>query len=101
MGNPDQKPEIENMNYNDRPDGYGFGEAESNDCDRDYEQDPHFTRHCIDMGEGYRCHKNQPYSLDEYGLRNQYGPVDQYSFRDIHIVRRGKTSKETKEKEKP
>lgn len=88
----------ESMNYNDRLDGYGFGEAESSDCEREYEKDPHFTRHCIDMGEGYRCHKNEPYSRDELGLRNQYGPVDQYSFRDIHIIRRGKvTKKEDKE----
>lgn len=87
------------MNYNDRLDGYGFGEADSNDCDRDYEKDPHFTQHCIDLGEGYRCHKGEPYTKDEYGLRNQYGPVDQYVFRDSHIILRSKKSNKDKEKE--
>lgn len=89
----DKKPDLDTMNYNDRPDGYGFGESESNDKERDYEKDPHFTKHCIDMGDGYRCHKNEPYSKDENGLRNQYGPVDQYSFRDISFIRRGKVTK--------
>ncbi len=84
---------LDTMNYNDRPDGYGFGEAESNDEKREYEKDCHFTKHCIDLGDGYRCHKNEPYSLNEYGYRNQYGPVDQYSFRDITFVRRGKATK--------
>ena len=83
------KDETETMNYNDRLDGYGFGEAEANDCDRDYEQDPHFTFHRVDPGEGYRCHKNQPFSKNDLGFRNQYGPVDQYVFRDFHLVRRG------------
>lgn len=82
--------DLEEMNYNDRLDGYGFGEAECLDSEREYEKDPHFTQHCIDMGEGYRRHKNEPYSKDEFGLRNQYGPVDQYVFRDIHLVMRRK-----------
>ena len=88
---PDEKnatsdsDQNESMNYNDRLDGYGFGEAESSDDSRDYEHDPHFTKHCIDMGEGYRSHKDEPWSTDENGLRNQYGPVDQYSFRDVHF----------------
>jgi hypothetical protein len=73
------------MNYNDRLDGYGFGEAESRDCNHEYEKIPHFTKHCIDLGEGYRPHLNEPYSKNEYGLRNPYGPIDQYTFRDIHI----------------
>lgn len=90
----------ETMNYNDRLDGYGYGESDSLDCDRQYEKDPHFIQHCIDLGEGYRCHKDEPYSLDEYGLRNQYGPVDQYVFRDSHLVLRKRTNKnETTEKE--
>jgi hypothetical protein len=72
---------LANMNYNDRLDGYGFGEAECLDSGRDYESDPHFTQHCIDMGEGYRTHRNEPYTLDEFGIRNQYGQVDQYVFR--------------------
>lgn len=78
--------EIETMNYNDRLDGYGFGEAECKDKKRDYESDKHFTNHCIDLGEGYRCHENEPYTRDEYGLRNQYGPVDQYSFREVSFT---------------
>lgn len=76
---------LSSMNYNDRLDGYGFGEAESVDEKEDYEHDPHFTAHCIDLGEGYRRHRNEPYTKDENGLRNQYGPVDQYSFRDVFI----------------
>lgn len=82
---PEEKDQLETLNYNDRADGWGFGEAECMDNNREYEQDPHFTRHCIDLGEGYRCHRNEPYTKDELGLRNQYGPVDQYSFRDISI----------------
>jgi hypothetical protein len=94
---------LKTMNYNDRPDGYGFGEAESLDEKRAYEKDKEFTEHCIDMGEGYRPHKGEPYSKDEYGLRNQYGPVDQYTFRDAHLLKRAKDKKkdiETKDKEK-
>ena len=88
--------ELESMNYNDRLDGYGFGEAESVDDKREYEKDPHFTYHCIDLGEGYRSHKNEPYTKDEYGLRNQYGPVDQYVFRSDHLaVRRSKGSRQS------
>lgn len=89
------------LNYNDRLDGYGFGEADSKDCDREYEKDPHFTQHNIDLGEGYRCHKDEPYTKDEYGLRNQYGPVDQYVFRDTHLYRKGfKEKKDMPPKEK-
>lgn len=84
----EQKPKHQGMNYNDRLDGYGFGEAESRDSDQEYEQDPHFTKHCIDLGEGYRAHRNEPYTKDEYGLRNLYGPVDQYVFRSYHLVTR-------------
>lgn len=94
-----ENKDLENMNYNDRLDGYGFGESESQDCDKDYENDPHFTKHCIDMGEGYRCHKDEPYTKDENGLRNQYGPVDQYVFRDAHLQRRNKNEKKINEKE--
>jgi hypothetical protein len=83
----------ESINYNDRLDGYGAGESESLDCECEYETDPHFTHHCIDLGEGYRCHKDEPYTKDEYGLRNQYGPVDQYVFRDMHLVLRIKEEK--------
>lgn len=88
-----EKEALETLNYNDRADGYGFGEAECMDHDRDYEKDPHFTKHCIDLGEGYRCHLHEPYTKDQYGLRNQYGPVDQYVFRDVtyYQMRRGKT----------
>jgi hypothetical protein len=90
--------EIESMNYNDRPDGYGFGEAESMDHDKPYENDEHFNDRNYDVKRGYcgRQHSRhgrdwnrwrfvEPYTRDEYGLRNQYGPVDQYSFRDVHV----------------
>lgn len=102
--NLDEKLEesLKSDNYNDRADGYGIGEAESCDENRAYEKDPDFTQHCIDMGEGYRPHKNEPYTRDEYGLRNQYGPVDQYTFRDTHLFDRGKKKAkddEIKEKE--
>lgn len=88
MNNPEQKTDVDNMNYNDRLDGYGFGESESLDTDKEYQSDPHFTKHCIDLGEGYRRHLNEPFTFDEYGLRNQYGPVDQYVFRSYHLVTR-------------
>lgn len=84
--------ELETMNYNDRPDGYGFGEAECLDDSQEYEEDEEFCKHCVDMGEGYRKHKGEPYTKDENGLRNQYGPVDQYVFRDVHISRNSKKS---------
>jgi hypothetical protein len=91
----DNEKEIETMNYNDRPDGYGFGEAECRDRAHEYEKDPHFTQHCIDPGEGYRRHLDEPFSWNEYGLRNPYGPVDQYTFRDLyfHELIRGKASR--------
>jgi hypothetical protein len=88
MKNTDEKPDSESMNYNDRLDGYGFGEAESMDTEKEYEKDPHFTKHCIDLGEGYRKHRGEPFTRDEYGLRNQYGPVDQYVFRSYHLLTR-------------
>jgi hypothetical protein len=72
----------EELNYNDRPDGYGVGESESRHEGEEYESDPELCRHCKDMGEGYRTHKNEPYSTNELGLRNPYGPVDQYTFRE-------------------
>ena len=85
---------LSSMNYNDRLDGYGFGEAESMDTNWEYEEDPHFTKHCIVFGHGYRRFKDQPWTQDEYGLRNQYGPVDQYSFRSYHLFTRdGRYSK--------
>lgn len=71
------------MNYNDRLDGYGFGESESLHAVCEYEFDSYFTFHCIDLGEGYRRHLNEPYTKDDFGLRNQYGPLDQYIFRDV------------------
>lgn len=85
MQEKDQELSLTSLNYNDRADGWGFGEAECLDDSKDYQSDPHFTQHNYDLGEGYRCHRNQPYSRDELGLRNQYGPVDQYSFRDISL----------------
>lgn len=91
---------LETLNYNDRPDGYGFGEAESQDSKRAYEKDAKFTEHCIDLGEGYRQHKNEPYTKDENGLRNQYGPVDQYVFRDAHLFYKNRQKKKKEEKEK-
>ena len=96
----DLNESLESLNYNDRPDGYGFGEAESQDSKRAYEKDPKFTEHCIDLGEGYRHHKNEPYTKDDYGLRNQYGPVDQYVFRDAHLFYRGRHKEKKEEKEK-
>lgn len=100
MENTEKKPDSESMNYNDRLDGYGFGEAESMDTDKEYEKDPHFTKHCIDLGEGYRAHRNEPYTKDEFGLRNQYGPVDQYVFRSYHLqIREKKNEKEENNEE--
>lgn len=94
MGNPSVRDdELEKMNYNDRLDGYGFGEAESHDEKWDYEKDPHFVHHSIDLGEGYRCHKGEPYTKNELGFRNQYGPVDQYVFRGDYFFVRKKISK--------
>lgn len=90
----DTKDSQENMNYNDRLDGYGFGEAESVECECEYEKDPNFVQHCIDMGEGYRSHKGEPFTRDENGLRNQYGPVDQYVFRSDHVFVRVKKKSE-------
>ena len=85
---------LSSMNYNDRLDGYGFGEAESMNDDCEYQHDPHFTKHCIIFGQGYRHFKDQPWTQDEFGLRNQYGPVDQYSFRSYHLFTRdGRHSK--------
>ncbi len=89
----------ENMNCNDRLDGYGFGEAESNDSAREYEKDLYFTHHSIDLGEGYRCHKGEPYSRNELGFRNQYGPVDQYVFRGDHFFVRKRLIKSNSSKE--
>jgi hypothetical protein len=60
------------LNYNDRPDGYGFGEAESRSHSRPYEK----QRDQEDFGNSD--------TRDEYGMRNQYGPVDQYSFRNTY-----------------
>jgi hypothetical protein len=57
------------VNYNDRPDGYGFGPSESVDDKQPYEKE---RKRVPDMGH------------DEYGQRNQYGPVDQYNFRDMY-----------------
>lgn len=97
MANPNQQvneDELARMNYNDRLDGYGFGEAESVDNDQEYEHDPYFTMHVIDLGEGYRCHKGEPFTKDQFGLRNQYGPVDQYTFRGDHFYVRKKLKKE-------
>ena len=97
----DLEESLKSLNYNDRPDGYGFGESESQDSKRAYEKDAKFTEHCIDMGEGYRKHKNEPFTRDENGARNQYGPVDQYVFRDAHFFYRGSHKKKEKnEKEK-
>lgn len=78
--------DISTMNYNDRLDGYGFGESECRDTCIDYKNDEYFRYQvCKDHGEGYRCHINEPWSTDEFGLRNQYGPVDQYVFRNTEI----------------
>jgi hypothetical protein len=89
---------LESMNYNDRPDGYGFGEAESRDHTKPYEEDEYFNDRTYDLVRGYcgrsrghhgrdwnRWRFDEPHTRDEFGLRNQYGPVDQYSFRDIYI----------------
>jgi hypothetical protein len=99
MKKNNQTNQSDNMNYNDRLDGYGFGESESKDCDLDYVKDPHFTKHCIDFGEGYRRHKDEPFTKDEFGLRNQYGPVDQYVFRSYHLFTRVKPEENKQEKE--
>lgn len=66
---PRHKPRS--LNYNERADGYGFGPSESVDDDQPYEQERSMYRH------------NQ--SRDENGQPNQYGEVDQYSFRDVPL----------------
>lgn len=94
----EKKPSTDSMNYNDRPDGYGFGEAESMDDELEYQSDPDFCKHCKDMGEGYRPHKDEPYTKDELGLRNPYGPMDQYVFRDSALSKNKKHPEKGKEK---
>jgi hypothetical protein len=83
--NNDESEKNSTMNYNDRMDGYGFGESESRDCSLPYEHDKHFTKHSIDTVDGCRSHLNEPFARNNLGLRNPYGPIDQYSFRDVHI----------------
>ena len=96
MNNNNEENQSQNMNYNDRLDGYGFGESESQDCEKEYLKDPHFTKQCTYYGEGYRRLKGQPFTKDEFGLRNQYGPVDQYVFRSYHLFTRVKPEEEEK-----
>jgi hypothetical protein len=62
-----QDEEESELNYNDRLDGYGFGPPEY--MDDKYEFEHHRKR----LPEVTR---------DEYGQRNPWGPMDQYSFRD-------------------
>lgn len=88
---------LEEINYNDRADGYGCGGSESTDTAEEYMKDPYFEKpRKMDLGEGYRNTLNEPYTKDEYGLRNLYGPVDQYVFRSHHLVTR--SSKEERQK---
>lgn len=91
---------LEDPNYNDRADGYGCGEAESRDTAEEYMRDPHFEKpRKMNLGEGYRNTLNEPYTKDEYGQRNLYGPVDQYTFRSHHLVTRiTRPSKEERQK---
>lgn len=51
-------------NYNDQLDGYGAGEAESNDL------------------VTHKKKNRYPEGISDLGIPNQYGEVDQYSFRD-------------------
>lgn len=53
-----EKEAQETLNYNDRLDGYGFGEADIEDKHEDYEK-----------------------GMDEEEAK-KYGPVDQYTFRE-------------------
>lgn len=71
-------------NFNDRADGYGFGPSESVDQEQPYEQHRSMYRH------------ND--SRDENGMPNQYGPVDQYSFRKAPIGGRHSQFEEEGEK---
>lgn len=60
-----KNPATENLpNYNDQLDGYGAGEAESNDPVTHEKK----TKH--------------PAGVSELGIPNPYGEIDQYSFRD-------------------
>ncbi len=60
------------INYNDRMDGYGFGPPEHMDDKLPYEKE---RKRKTDVVE------------NEFGQRNQYGPVDQYNFRDMYTRR--------------
>lgn len=60
------------LNYNDRMDGYGFGEAESEHEDLPYEKER----------EAQKKTQGEASTKDENGLPNQQGEVDQYSFRN-------------------
>lgn len=81
--------DSDSQNYNDRADGYGCGESESRDAKEEYMKDPYFEKpRKVDLGDGYRDTLNKPYTKDEYGTRNLYGPVDQYVFRSHHLVTR-------------
>lgn len=69
--NEDNK-KRESMDYNERADGYGFGEAESEHEKLPYEKDR----------EAKESKEAQAPTKDENGLPNQHGEVDQYNFRD-------------------
>src|SRR5690606_39609707 len=81
------KEHNKSMNYNDRMDGYGFGESESRDFKEEYIHDPYFEKpRKVCLGDDYRSTQGEPYTKDEYGLRNLYGPGEQYLFRSHHLV---------------
>lgn len=68
-------PEKEHEgNYNERPDGYGFAGAESENVEHPYEKER----------EDKKNTQGESGTLDENGMPNQQGEVDQYSFRDNH-----------------
>lgn len=75
---PEEHDDME-LNYNDRLDGYGFGPSESTDFSQPYQKERRV---------------DQEVSYDEFGGRNQYGPVDQYVFRDKYERRWSRPNKD-------
>jgi hypothetical protein len=66
-----RKKTDKKLNYNERADGYGLGEAESEHEDLPYEKKREAQKK-----------ESEASTKDENGLPNQNGEVDQYSFRD-------------------
>ncbi len=68
----DKNNENKEMNYNERADGYGLGEAESEHIELPYEK----------KREEHKSQEAEAPTKDEQGLPNQHGEMDQYTFRD-------------------